>query len=172
MKSARNIAAVLLPVLLLAFMSIPVWAMQAQSGPESGGAVQSNTDSAQDTSQSAPESGTEETASLLSDSAAGQESTLSSSSTISLPEVSVGSEAAGILSQGTDVTPPGTTQTWLGIVFWICIAVGIIIVVVVIAVANRKPPKGGTGRKRYERRPMTPKGKRILNEKYYRNIKK
>ena len=48
----------------------------------------------------------------------------------------------------------------------------ILIVVVVIVAATRKPPKGGTGKKRYERKPMTPKGKRILNEKYYRNIKK
>ena len=48
----------------------------------------------------------------------------------------------------------------------------VVIVVVVIVAATRKPPKGGTGKKRYERKPMTPKGKRILNEKYYRNIKK
>ena len=112
------------------------------------------------------ETGSEETTSVSSENSTSQDSG------ISLPEVSVGSEAAGIISKGTDITPSNTTQTWLGIVFWICIAIGILIIVVVIVAATRKPPKGGTGKKRYERKPMTPKGKRILNEKYYRNIKK
>ena len=112
------------------------------------------------------ETGSVETTSVSSENSTSQDSG------ISLPEVSVGSEAAGIISKGTDITPSNTTQTWLGIVFWICIAIGILIIVVVIVAATRKPPKGGTGKKRYERKPMTPKGKRILNEKYYRNIKK
>ncbi|MFR1215010.1 MAG: hypothetical protein ACLSCV_10160 [Acutalibacteraceae bacterium] len=111
------------------------------------------------------ETGSEETTSVSSENSTSQDSG------ISLPKFSVGSEAAGI-SKGTDITPSNTTQTWLGIVFWICIAIGILIIVVVIVAATRKPPKGGTGKKRYERKPMTPKGKRILNEKYYRNIKK
>lgn len=173
MKLSRRIVSVLMFMLLLSFMSIPVFAMQTQSG--SGrtdiSSEQSNTSWGQSTSGTMEESN-QETASSQSNSSAFQESSISSSSEISLPEVSVGSEAAGILSKGTDVTPSNTTQTWLGIVFWVCIAIGILIVVVVIVAATRKPPKGGTGKKRYERRPMTPKGKRILNEKYYRNIKK
>ncbi len=117
------------------------------------------------------EAGSEENV-VSSEDSTSQDNSLSQSSDISLPEVSVDSEAARIISKGTHVTPSNTTQTWLGVVFWICIAIGILIVVVVIVAATRKPPKGGTGKKRYERKPMTPKGKRILNEKYYRNIKK
>ena len=147
MKLTRGIVSILMFMLLLSLMSLPVFAMQAQSNGRTGSSVSSENSTSQD-------------------------SGISQSSEISLPEVSVGSEAAGIISKGTDITPSNTTQTWLGIVFWICIAIGILIVVVVIVAATRKPPKGGTGKKRYERKPMTPKGKRILNEKYYRNIKK
>ena len=49
--------------------------------------------------------------------------------------------AAGIISKGTDVTPSNTTQTWLGVVFWICIAIGILIVVVGDCGGNQKTSK-------------------------------
>ncbi len=165
MKLTRGIVSILMFMLLLSLMSLPVFAMQAQSNGRTGSSEQSGVGSEQNVS------GTMETGSVETTSVSSENST-SQDSGISLPEVSVGSEAAGIISKGTDITPSNTTQTWLGIVFWICIAIGILIIVVVIVAATRKPPKGGTGKKRYERKPMTPKGKRILNEKYYRNIKK
>lgn len=173
MKLARGIVSILMFMLLLSFMSIPVFAIQTQSssGRTDTSSEQSNAGSRQKASETM-ESSSKETASVQSDNSALQNSSVSQSSEILLPEVSVDSEAAGIISKGTNVTPSNTTQTWLGIAFWICIAIGILIIVVVIVAATRKPPKGGTGKKRYERRPMTPKGKRILNEKYYRNIKK
>ena len=167
MKLTRRIVSILMFILLLSLMSLPVFAMQAQSSGKTGSSEQFGVGSEQNVSGTM-----EETTSVLSENSTSQDSGISQSSEISLPEVSVGSEAAGIISKGTDITPSNTTQTWLGIVFWICIAIGILIVVVVIVAATRKPPKGGTGKKRYERKPMTPKGKRILNEKYYRNIKK
>ena len=171
MKLARGIVSILMFMLLFSFMSLPVFAMQTQSNGRTGSSEQSSVRSKQNVSGTM-ETGSEETTSVSSEDSTSQDNSLSQSSEISLPEVSVDSEAAGIISKGTDVTPSNTTQTWLGVVFWICIAIGILIVVVVIVAATRKPPKGGTGKKRYERKPMTPKGKRILNEKYYRNIKK
>ena len=167
MKLARGIVSILMFMLLFSFMSLPVFAMQTQSNGRTGSSEQSSVGSKQNVSGTM-ETGSEETTSVSSEDSTSQDNSLSQSSEISLPEVSVDSEAAGIISKGTDVTPSNTTQTWLGVVFWICIAIGI----VVIVAATRKPPKGGTGKKRYERKPMTPKGKRILNEKYYRNIKK
>lgn len=92
-------------------------------------------------------SGSDETTSASSEKLASQDSSISQNSEISLPEVSVGSEVAGIISKGTDVTPSNNTQTWLGIVFWICIAIGILIIVVVIVAAIRKTPTGGTRQK-------------------------
>ena len=171
MKLARGIVSILMFMLLFSFMSLPVFAMQTQSNGRTGSSEQSSVGSKQNVSGTM-ETGSEETTSFSSEDSTSQDNSLSQSSEISLPEVSVDSEAAGIISKGTDVTPSNTTQTWFGVVFWICIAIGILIVVVVIVAATRKPPKGGTGKKRYERKPMTPKGKRILNEKYYRNIKK
>ena len=171
MKLTRGIVSILMFMLLLSLMSLPVFAMQAQSNGRTGSSEQSGVGSEQNVSGTM-ETGSEETTSVSSENSTSQDSGISQSSEMSLPEVSVGSEAAGIISKGTDITPSNSTQTWLGIVFWICIAIGILIVVVVIVAATRKPPKGGTGKKRYERKPMTPKGKRILNEKYYRNIKK
>ena len=171
MKLARGIVSILMFMLLLSFMSLPIFAMQTQSDGTTGSSEQSGVGSQQNVSGTL-ETGSDETTSASSENLASQDSSISQNSEISLPEVSVGSEVAGIISKGTDVTPSNNTQTWLGIVFWICIAIGILIIVVVIVAATRKTPTGGTGKKRYERKPLTPKGKRILNEKYYRNIKK
>ena len=171
MKLAREIVSILMFMLLLSFMSLPVFAMQTQSNGRTGSSEQSSVGSEQNVSGTM-ETVSEETTSVSSENSTSQDSRVSQSSEISLPEVSVNSEAAGIISKGTNVTPSNTTQTWLGIVFWICIAIGILIVVVVIVAATRKPPKGGTGKRDMNADSMTPKGKRILNEKYYRNIKK
>ena len=58
-------------------------------------------------------------------------------------------------------------MNWIGILSWACIALGILVVLIVI-LSNRHPPRG-TGRKRY-RRTKRPNKKRLLNDKYYRNI--
>lgn len=57
-------------------------------------------------------------------------------------------------------------MNWIGILSWACIALGIIVVLIVM-LSNRRPPRG-MGRKRY-RRAKRPK-KRLLNDKYYRDI--
>jgi|UPI0005708CBD Thiol:disulfide interchange protein len=59
-------------------------------------------------------------------------------------------------------------MNWIGILSWVCIALGIVVVLIVVF-SNRRPPRGG-GRKRY-RRPNRPHKKRLLNDKYYRNLK-
>ena len=173
MKVARRMISVLMLILVTLLVGTPIFAMQTQSGSEITGmdSEQSNTSMQQSMSGSMETSRTE-TGSVLSGNLENESRDIFQSDEISLPDVSVDSEIAGIISQGTNVTPSNTTQTLLGIVFWVCIVIGILVIVVVIIAATRKSPKGGTGKKRYERRPMTPKGKRILNEKYYRNIKK
>lgn len=93
------------------------------------------------------------------------------SNAISLPEVLVESRATGVISAGTNVTPSGKLRIWLGIAFWMCLVVGILVIAAVIVAAARRPPRGGTGKKRYKRRPMSTKGKRMLPEKYYRSLK-
>lgn len=58
---------------------------------------------------------------------------------------------------------------WIGIISWVCIILGVFVVLIVV-LSNRRPPRGGSGRKRY-RRPSRSNKKRLLNDKYYRNIK-
>lgn len=168
---------ILMVVLVALTASMAVFAMQStQSFSHTSNTQQSSRTSSSSSAQSNINQQGDASGSTASkvggDTSSQQSSSFNESDSISLPSVSVGSEVAGIISNGTDITPSNTTQTLLGIVFWVCIAIGILVIVVVILAAARKPPKGGTGKKRYERRPMTPKGKRILNEKYYRNIKK
>ncbi|MFR5068908.1 MAG: hypothetical protein ACLTE2_03025 [Eubacteriales bacterium] len=177
MKLARGIVSILMFMLLFSFMSLPVFAMQTQSNGRTGSSEQSSVGSKQNVSGTM-ETGSEETTSVSSEDSTSQDNSLSQSSEISLPEVSVDSEAAGIISKGTDATPSNNfrPQTWLGSCRGLdlyCNAFGIsIVAVVIVAGKTRNLQSGGTGKKRYERKPMTPKGKRILNEKYYRNIKK
>ncbi len=65
-------------------------------------------------------------------------------------------------------TAANKKMNWIGILSWVCIALGIAVVLIVVF-SNRRPPRGG-GRKRY-RRPNRPHKKRLLNDKYYRNLK-
>lgn len=58
---------------------------------------------------------------------------------------------------------------WIGVISWACIALGVIVVLIVVF-SNRRPPNGGPGRKRY-RRPSRSRKKRLLNDKYYRNMR-
>jgi hypothetical protein len=60
-------------------------------------------------------------------------------------------------------------MNWIGIISWVCIALGVMVVLIVVF-SNRRPPSGGSGRKRY-RRPSRTHKKRLLNDKYYRNMK-
>ena len=114
MKLARGIVSILMFMLLLSFMSLPIFAMQTQSDGTTGSSEQSGVGSQQNVSGTL-ETGSDETTSASSEKLASQDSSISQNSEISLPEVSVGSEVAGIISKGTDVTPSNNTQTWLGI---------------------------------------------------------
>ncbi len=90
------------------------------------------------------------------------------SSKIVLP--SVGSVAEdNPLSKVIVDTNANRQMKWIGIVSWVCIILGILVVMIVV-LSNRRPPRGGSGRKRY-RRPNRSNKKRLLNDKYYRNIK-
>lgn len=60
-------------------------------------------------------------------------------------------------------------MNWIGVISWACIALGVIVVLIVVF-SNRRPPNGGPGRKRY-RRPSRSRKKRLLNDKYYRNMR-
>ena len=108
MKLARGIVSILMFMLLFSFMSLPVFAMQTQSNGRTGSSEQSSVGSKQNVSGTM-ETGSEETTSFSSEDSTSQDNSLSQSSEISLPEVSVDSEAAGIISKGTDVTPSNTT---------------------------------------------------------------
>ncbi len=190
MKIVRWVTSILTAAFVILSFAMPVFTMQVTQNPQSGRTDNTNTVYKSSTVESNIGSGNIETSntdsrnmdaentnSASSVDTSGEDNSQPNASIyedmgITLPPVSVGSEAAGIIANGTDVTPPNTMQMLLGIVFWVCIVIGILVVVVVIVAGARKSPKGGLGKKRYERKPMTPKGKRILNERYYRNIKK
>ncbi len=91
-----------------------------------------------------------------------------SSSEIVLP--SVGSVAEdNPLSSVIVNTKQDQKMKWIGIISWACIILGVLVVLIVV-LSNRRPPKGGPGRKRYRPKVRSNK-KRLLNDKYYRNIK-
>lgn len=90
----------------------------------------------------------------------------SSSSQISLPSVASVPENDPLDSVVTD-TKSAHQLNWLGLLSWALIAIGIIVVLIVVF-SNRHPPHG-PGRRRY-RRPKRSKKKRLLNDKYYRDI--
>lgn len=93
-------------------------------------------------------------------------SSMPQSSEISLPSVESVSDTDPLDSV---VTNKETSHrlNWIGILSWACIALGIIVVLIVVF-SNRRPPRG-MGRKRY-RRPKRSRKKRLLNDKYYRDI--
>ena len=93
-----------------------------------------------------------------------------SSSDISLPSVGSVSEAGELIASGTEVKTENQFNI-IGIISWACIGLGVVVVVIVLLSTTRKPPRGGSGRKRYRRKPNKPRKKRLLNDKYYRNIK-
>lgn len=87
------------------------------------------------------------------------------SSAISLPSVDsivendpFNSAAAG---------PSNKKMNLYGILSWACIGLGVLVVLIVV-LSNRRPPRG-PGRKRY-RRPKRSTKKRLLNDRYYRNL--
>ena len=88
------------------------------------------------------------------------------SSAISLP--SVGSVPENNpLSSVVNNTEASHRMNWIGILSWACIVLGIVVVLIVV-LSNRRPPRG-MGRRRY-RRPKRTGKKRLLNDKYYRDI--
>ncbi|WP_411675750.1 hypothetical protein [Caproicibacter sp.] len=93
-------------------------------------------------------------------------SSLPVSSEISLPSVGSVSENDPLNSVVTN-TESSHRLTWIGILSWACIALGVLVVLIVVF-SNRRPPRG-MGRKRY-RRPKRSRKKRLLNDKYYRHI--
>jgi len=104
-----------------------------------------------------------------SDGSSGISSDLSSSeasSELVLPSVN-SVEENNPLSSVISNTDPQTN--WVGLLSWACIALGMIVILIVVF-SNRRPPRGGSGRKRY-RRPSHTHKKRLLNDKYYRNMK-
>nr|WP_319489437.1 hypothetical protein [uncultured Caproiciproducens sp.] len=90
------------------------------------------------------------------------------SSEIILPSVNSVEENNPLSSVIVD-SAANKQMKWIGILSWVCIVLGIIVVLIVVF-SNRRPPRGGPGRKRY-RRPSRTHKKRLLNDKYYRNIK-
>lgn len=96
----------------------------------------------------------------------GVSSDVSDSSGILLPSVDSVSEPDPLSSVVTH-TEASHKMNWIGLLAWACIALGVIVVLVVVF-SNRRPPRG-MGRKRY-RRPKRSRKKKLLNDKYYRNI--
>ena len=92
-------------------------------------------------------------------------------SSISLPSVGEVSGAGDIIASGIDVTVDNEFNM-IGVISWVCIGLGVVVVIVVLLSTTRRPPTGGYGRKRYRRKPVKSKKKRLLNDKYYRNIRK
>ncbi len=90
------------------------------------------------------------------------------SSEIALPSVNSVEENNPLSSVVVD-SAANKKMNWIGILSWVCIALGVIVVLIVVF-SNRQPPRGGSGRKRY-RRPSRTNKKRLLNDKYYRNTK-
>lgn len=90
------------------------------------------------------------------------------SSEIILPSVN-SIEENNPLSSPAVYAEANKKMNWIGILSWACIALGVAVVLIVVF-SNRRPPRGGPGRKRY-RRPSKPHKKRLLNDKYYRDTK-
>lgn len=98
----------------------------------------------------------------------GTEASQETSGEISLP--SVGSVPEDNPLSSVIVNPQENQQTKLiGIISWVCIVLGVIVVLAVVF-SNRRPPRGGSGRKRYHR-PNQSKKKHLLNDKYYRHMR-
>lgn len=58
---------------------------------------------------------------------------------------------------------------FIGIMAWVCIALGIVVVLLVL-LSNRYGPRGGSGRKRYRTsKPGRRKKGRLLSDRYYRD---
>jgi hypothetical protein len=109
----------------------------------------------------------EESSGLFSSEDSGLFSSEEVSSEIMLPSVGSVQENNPLSSVAVDKTE-NQKMNWIGIISWVCIALGVIVVLIVVF-SNRRPPNG-PGRKRY-RRPNRSHKKRLLNDKYYRNIK-
>ncbi len=90
----------------------------------------------------------------------------------SLPDVGEVSVAGDLIASGVEVQSESRVNL-VGVISWVCIALGVIVVVVVLLSTARKPPRGGgSGRKRYRRKPAKrSRKKHLLNDKYYRNLR-
>lgn len=115
---------------------------------------------------SASTAASETVSGLESEDMPGEVSSVPQSSEISLPSVASVSETDPLDSAVIN-KESSHRLNWIGIVSWACIALGIIVVLIVVF-SNRRPPRG-MGRKRY-RRPKRSRKKRLLNDKYYRDL--
>jgi hypothetical protein len=115
-----------------------------------------------------PSEGSGNTSGELSSEDASALSSEEQSSEIVLPSVGSVPENNPLSSVIVDSAANQKTK-WIGIISWACIILGVIVVLIVVF-SNRRPPSGGSGRKRY-RRPSRTHKKRLLNDKYYRNMK-
>ena len=95
----------------------------------------------------------------------GVSSEIVSSNVISLPEAGVVSENDPLASASNGDNSQRMKQ--IGILAWVCIALGVLVVLIVI-LSNRRPPRG-PGRSRYHR-PKRGGRKHLLNDKYYRGL--
>ncbi len=91
----------------------------------------------------------------------------SESSVISLPGVDSVSEADPLASVADNSYSHQLNK--IGILAWVCIGLGILVILIVI-LSNRRPPHR-PGRSRYHRTKKK-NGKRLLNDKYYRGLKR
>lgn len=139
---------------------------KAASSSASKSAVSSRRPSSRKSYSSAPSS--DVSGSLSSESSSELFSSEEESSEIVLPSVASVEENNPLSSVIVD-SAANQKMKWIGILSWICIVLGIVVVLIVVF-SNRRPPRGGSGRKRY-RRPGRSHKKRLLNDKYYRNIK-
>ncbi len=88
------------------------------------------------------------------------------SSGIRLPSVDSVSSDLGLNPEIVD----NSRMNWMGLLAWGAIAVFVLGVAVVLLM-NRRPPSGGSGRKRYHQ-PSRKRGKkRLLPDRYYRGIR-
>jgi len=106
------------------------------------------------------------TSQLDSEGGISESSSLQPSSEISLPSVGDVSDTDPLDSVVTN-KESSRRLNWIGILSWACIGLGILVVLIVVF-SNRRPPRD-MGRKRY-RRPKRSRKKRLLNDKYYRDI--
>ena len=90
----------------------------------------------------------------------------SSSGVISLPDAGVVSDNDPFASASNGT--PSKLMNRAGILAWVCIGLGILVVLIVI-LSTRRPPRG-PGRSRYHRPKRS--GKRLLNDRYYRGLKR